>query len=120
MCQPILTISIDTTTISFASFQYLLKNGIIDTADVLEKAQEMKKQELINMNPWKMYQGKDSVWYVYLPSEDNPKQRGKRVKRKDKMDLEDFLADYWKEKLMLSILLYTFFSRIFDLCCLLQ
>ena len=71
---------------------------MIDTADVLEKAQEMKKQELINMNPWKMYQGKDSVWYVYLPSEDNPKQRGKRVKRKDKKDLEDFLAKYWKEK----------------------
>ena len=37
-------INID-TTISFISFQYLLKNGIIDTADVLEKAQEMKKQE---------------------------------------------------------------------------
>lgn len=36
-------INID-TTISFISFQYLLKNGIIDTADVLEKAQEMKNK----------------------------------------------------------------------------
>ena len=90
-------INID-TTISFISFQYLLKNGIIDTADVLEKAQEMKKQELINMNPWEMYQGKDSCWYVYLPSENDSQKRGKRVKRKDKKDLENFLADYWKEK----------------------
>lgn len=82
-------INID-TTISFISFQYLLKNGIIDT---LEKAQEMKKQELINMNPWEMYQGKDSCWYVYLPSENDPQRRGKRVKRKDKKDLENFLAN---------------------------
>ena len=50
------------------------------------------------MNPWKMYQGKDSCWYVYLPSENDPQKRGKRVKRKDKKDLENFLADYWKEK----------------------
>lgn len=65
---------------------------------MLEQAQEMKKQELINMNPWKMYQGNDSCWYVYLPSEENPEKRGKRVKRKEKKDLEDFLAKYWKEK----------------------
>lgn len=65
---------------------------------MLEQAQEMKKQELINMNPWKMYQGNDSSWYVYLPSEENPEKRGKRVKRKEKKELEDFLAKYWKEK----------------------
>ena len=71
---------------------------------MLEQAQEMKKQELINMNPWKMYQGNDSSWYVYLPSEENPEKRGKRVKRKEKKELEDFLAKYWKEKSLILLL----------------
>lgn len=59
----------------------------------LKKAQEMKKQELINMNPWKMYQGKDSAGTCISRLKRPPQKRGKRVKRKDKKDLENFLAD---------------------------
>lgn len=84
-------------TDTFEALQYAINAGIINLADVQEKAEEMKKQELLEMNPWEIYQGADKSWYVYLPDSNKADGR-RRVKRKNKKDLENLVVDYWREK----------------------
>ncbi len=75
--------------------QYLSENDMISLSQIQEEITEMKRKELLEKHPYKIWKGSDDMWHTYLPSED-----GKRVPRRrwNRSDLEQLVADYWKEK----------------------
>lgn len=72
----------------------LIECGIINLAYIQKQAENMERQKMLDKNPWKMYQGKDGSWYVYLPNGNTRK----RIKRKNKKDIEQAIVSYWREK----------------------
>ncbi len=49
--------------------QFLIKNGKIDISDVQNSMEAMKRKELLEKHPYKIWQGKDGEWYTYLPDD---------------------------------------------------
>ncbi len=86
--------------------QFIINNGIIDINDVQNSMEAMKRKELLEKHPYKIWQGKDGEWYTYLPV-----QGGGRSlkKRKSKKDLENIVADYYKN--MKKIILEDIFQK---------
>lgn len=75
--------------------QFIINNGMIDISDVQNSIEAMKRKELLEKHPYKIWEGKDGKWYTYLPA-----QNGGRVlkKRKSKKDLENIVIEYNKNK----------------------
>lgn len=66
---------------------------MINTNDIQNSMEAMKKEELLKQHPYEIWQSKDGKWYTYLPA-----QGGGRIlkKRKSKKDLENIVIDYYK------------------------
>jgi integrase len=54
--------------------QFLIKNGKIDISDVQNSMEAMKRKELLEKHPYKIWQGKDGEWYTKLIAEDGTKR----------------------------------------------
>lgn len=75
--------------------QFIIQSGKIDISDVQNSMEDMKRKELLEKHPYKIWEGKDGEWYTYLP-----KRGSGRVlkKRKSRSDLESIIMDYYKNQ----------------------
>lgn len=76
-----------------------LKYGILKVEDLecLEHNIEMKKRdEILSQHPYSIWQGKNGSWYTKLS--DDTKEGLRLIKRKNKIDIENIVIDFWREK----------------------
>lgn len=73
--------------------QKAIEFGIIDVSYVQEKIKMEEKKEILEKHPYKIWKGKDSKWYTYIPDEDKGR---KLLKRRTKNEVEDEVVAYWK------------------------
>lgn len=71
--------------------QFIIDNGIINLNDVQNSMEAMKKKELLEKHPYKIWQGKDGEWYTKLVAEDGSK---KLRHRKTKDELENVIIEH--------------------------
>ena len=77
--------------------QLAANNGIIDFEMCRRRVTAMKRKELLEKHQFKIWQGTDSYWRTYLP--DDSKKTGRRlVKRREKLDIENILVKYYRQK----------------------
>ena len=75
--------------------KYAIENGMIDMAQIQQKIEMQKREEIIKKHPYKIYQGADKKWYTYLPDD----EKGRLLKKRStKQDLEDMVISFWKQK----------------------
>lgn len=73
--------------------KYAIENGIINPAHVLEEIQMKKKEEILKK--YKIWQGINNNWYVYVYTDQNSR---KLVKRSSRKGIEDYIIAFEKEK----------------------
>ncbi len=73
--------------------KFAIDNGMIDMSFVQEQIEMKKRENLLNKHPYKIWKGKDSKWYTYIPDEDKGR---KLLKRRTKNEVEDEVVAYWK------------------------
>lgn len=71
--------------------QFIIQSGIINFDDVQNSMEAMKKKELLEKHPYKIWQGKDGEWYTKLVAEDGSK---KLRHRKTKEELENVIIEH--------------------------
>lgn len=75
--------------------KYIAENGMIDLSYVQEQIEMKKREEILKRHPYSIWHnGKENVWYSYLPDDSKPNNR-RKIKRKKKRDLEDVICDYY-------------------------
>lgn len=77
--------------------QYALSNGIIDILDVQEKIEMKTRQRLLSIHPYSIWEGKNGLWYTYLPDETKDQNRALK-KRRSEVKIEDLVVEYWKKE----------------------
>ena len=71
--------------------QYALEHDMIDMSYVQEQVNMIKRKELLEKHPYKIWQGKDDKWYTYLPDE----EKGRLLKkRKTEKEIEVIIIEY--------------------------
>ena len=45
----------------------MIQSGIINFNDVQNSMEAMKRKELLEKHPYKIWKGKDEKWYTYIP-----------------------------------------------------
>ena len=76
--------------------KYAIESGMLDLSYVQEKIEMNKRKELLEKHPYKIWEGKNGKWYTYIPDE----EKGRVQKeRKSKSAIENFIVEFWKEKL---------------------
>ena len=75
--------------------RFIIESGKIDINDVQNSMKAMRRKELLEKHPYKIWKGKDGEWYTYLPRQGNGRVL---KKRKSKSDLEKIIIDYYKEQ----------------------
>ena len=73
--------------------RFIITNGMISLSDVQNSMEAMKRKELLDKHPYKIWKGKDGKWYTYLP--DEKKGRIQR-ERKRLEEVENLIINYWK------------------------
>lgn len=76
--------------------RFIIESGKIDINDVQNSMEAMKRKELLEQHPYKIWQGKDGKWYTYLP--DDKKGRVQRERNSQK-GIEDIVIAYWKTQM---------------------
>lgn len=79
--------------------RFIIDSGMIDINDVQNSIEAMKRKELLEKHPYKIWKGKDGNWYTYLPKADGDR---KQIKRKQEKDIKDVVIDYWESQTMYS------------------
>lgn len=68
---------------------------MIDLAYVQEQVEMKKREEILKQHQYSIWHSeKEDVWYSYLP-DSSKKNNRKKIKRKRKRDLEDFICDFY-------------------------
>ena len=75
--------------------QFIISNGMIDINDVQNSIEAMKRKELLEKHPYKIWQGKDGEWYTKLLEEDGTK---KLRHRKTLKELEDVIIAHVRNR----------------------
>ena len=73
--------------------RFAVENGMINVSDVRKQIEMNERNKFIEMHEHKIWQGKNGLWYSYLP--DNVKGR-KLIKKKTKELIEDEIIKYYK------------------------
>lgn len=85
---------IDTELSDKELLNFAIENGIIDTNTIRKQIEMNERKKYLNMQKYDIWQGKNGLWYTYLPDEKN----GRRlIKRKTKEAIENCIIDFWKE-----------------------
>ena len=74
--------------------RFIINSGIINLSDVQNGMEAMKRKELLEKHPYKIWQGKDGKWRTYLPD----KNQRKMIKKNRKEDLEKEVAECWRSE----------------------
>ena len=69
---------------------------MINISDVQNTMEAMKRKELLEKHPYKIWQGKDEKWYTYLPDEKKGRVLNKRTSRNA---IENEVIAYWRSEL---------------------
>ena len=75
--------------------RFIISNGMIDINDVQNSIEAMKRKELLEKHPYKIWQGKDGEWYTKLLEEDGTK---KLRHRKTLKELEDVIIAHVRNR----------------------
>ena len=76
--------------------RFIINNGMIDISDVQNSMEAMKRKELLDRHPYKIWQGKDGKWYTYLPDD----KKGRILKKKSTREaIEKDVIAYLKTEL---------------------
>ena len=75
--------------------QFAIDSGMIDTNTIRKQIEMNERKKFIDMHEYEKWQGKNGLWYTYLP--DDTKGR-KLVKRKDLKSLEDAVIKFYKSE----------------------
>lgn len=67
---------------------------MVNISDVQNSMEAMKRKELLEKHPYKIWEGKDGKWYTYLPDGEGRKLK----KRTTQKAIEDDVIKYWKEE----------------------
>ena len=79
-----------------AVLQYAVDHDMLDVQYVQDQIEMLKREELLKKHPYKIWQGTDGKWRTYLPDE----EKGRNMKKRNtEAEIEDLVAEYWKEKL---------------------
>ena len=82
----------------FQIFQEAIKSGIIDMDQTSQKVEEMNKKKILEQHPYAVfYREATGYWYTHLPDE-TKKEKRRRIRRKNKKDLEDAIVQFYTEK----------------------
>lgn len=76
--------------------RFIIDSGMISISDVQNGMEAMKRKELLEKHPYKIWKGKDEKWYTYLPDEKKGRLLKKRTSQKA---IEDDVIEYWKSEL---------------------
>ncbi len=76
--------------------QFIIDSGKIDIKDVQNSMEAMRRKELLEKHPYKIWQGKDGKWYTYLPDDKKGRILKKRTSQKD---IEDDVIRYLKAEM---------------------
>lgn len=69
---------------------------MISISDVQNSMEAMKRKELLEKHPYKIWKGRDEKWYTYLPDE----KKGRLLKKRtSQRAIEDDVIEYWKSEL---------------------
>lgn len=72
---------------------YALQNGIIDINTIQTQIEMRERKKYLNMHKYEIWQGKNELWYSYLPDE----KKGRRlIKRKSQQEIEQVVIDYYR------------------------
>lgn len=74
---------------------FAIKNGIINPNTIRKQFEMNERKKFIEMHEHEVWQGKNGLWYSYLP--DNKKGR-KLIKKKTKEAIYDDIVKYYKSK----------------------
>lgn len=94
------------------ALNYFLGAGIITMDDVLSSAGEKELimlKALNQLHPYEVFQA-SGYWMTYIPDPTRPEKR-KRIKRKNKQDLENFLFEYYAKENITFASLYAEFME---------
>lgn len=87
-----------TTNISALTEQLKCANMSNEVSDVLKELENMLNRQFLEQHPYKIYYSEaEQNWITYIPDESRKDNR-RRVKRKSKEHLENYLIEYYKEK----------------------
>lgn len=76
--------------------RFIIDSGMISISDVQNSMEAMKRKELLEKHPYKIWKGKDEKWYTYLPDE----KKGRLLKKRtSQRAIEDDVIEYWKSEL---------------------
>ena len=76
--------------------RFIIDSGMININDVQSTMEAMKRKELLEKHPYKIWQGKDEKWYTYLPDQ----KKGRVLKKRSSRNaIEDDVIGYWKSEL---------------------
>ena len=64
-------------------------------AQIQEKIMRAKDKKYLEMHPNTIYQGKDGMWYTYLPGESGKR---KKIRKRTKSLVEDSVIAFWKDQ----------------------
>lgn len=76
--------------------QFAVENGMIDVNDVRKQIEMNEKKEILKAHSSKIWQSSDNKWYTFVPDESKNNGR-KLIKRKTKVDLENYLVAFYKD-----------------------
>ncbi len=62
--------------------RFIIDSGMINISDVQNSMEAMKRKELLEKHPYKIWQGKDEKWYTYLPDDKKGRPLKKRTSQK--------------------------------------
>ena len=75
--------------------QFAIDSGMIDANTIRKQIEMNERKKFIEMHEYETWQGKNGLWYTYLP--DDTKGR-KLIKRKDLKSLEDAVIKFYKSE----------------------
>ena len=73
--------------------QFAIDSGMIDTNTIRKQIEMNERKKFIEMHEYEVWQGKNGLWYTYVP--DNAKGR-KLIKRKTKEAIDDEIVKFYK------------------------
>ena len=79
---------------SMEILNFALENGIINSNSIHTQMQLSERQKYLEEHQYAIYQGKDGLWYTYLPGEEGRD----KIKRKSKEAVEDVVYEFYKKR----------------------
>lgn len=72
---------------------FLSNSGMLDLATIEDAIDEMTNEKYLAMHQYRIWQGKDGLWYTYLKDEDKPR---KLIKKHTLKELQSVVAKFYQ------------------------